>query len=110
MVRLRSASLGNLLAISLAMLLPASVLAQTSESHTTVRHHHETVEEQPAEIAQAEDAIQKGNFTSAETLLKKAVERDPDNKETWAYQAGFDLGICLTRLGRLVEQTIQFRK
>src|SRR3984957_16589161 len=110
MVRLRSASLGNLLAISLAMLLPASVLAQTSESHTTVRHHHETVEEQPAEIAQTEDAIQKGNFTSAETLLKKAVERDPDNKEKWAYQAWFDLGFVLNRLGRADDSITAYRK
>jgi tetratricopeptide (TPR) repeat protein len=110
MVRLGSASLGNLLAISLVMLLPASAFAQTSESHTTVRHHHETVEEQPAEIAQAEDAIQRGNFASAETLLKKAVERDPDNKEKWVYQAWFDLGFVLNRLGRADESIEAYRK
>ena len=45
------------------------------DSHTTVRHHRETVDDQPAEIAQAEDAIQKNDFSSAETLLKKALER-----------------------------------
>ena len=55
---------------------------------------------QPPEIAQAEDAIQKNDFTGAETLLKKALDKDPKN-----YQAWFDLGFVLNRLGR-VEDSI----
>ena len=55
----------------LLMTLVAYCFAQT---HTTVRHHREAVEEQPAEIAQAEEAIQKSDFASAQSLLKKALE------------------------------------
>ena len=47
---------------------------QTIESHTTVRHHRELVEDQPPEIAQAETAIQKNDFAAAETLLQKALD------------------------------------
>jgi len=79
-----------------------AVLAQT---HTTVRHHRELVEEQPAEIAQAEDAIQKGDFAAAEALLKKAIEKDANN-----YQAWFDLGFVLNRLGRADESIAAYRK
>ena len=53
-------------------------VAQSIDSHTTIRHHRETVEDQPPEIAQAEEAIQKGDFSSAETLLKKAIDSDPE--------------------------------
>ena len=70
-----------------------------AQDHTTVRHHKERIDDQPPEIAQAEDAIQKNDFSGAETLLKKAIEKDPKN-----YQAWFDLGFVLNRLrprGRL---------
>jgi len=100
---------------SLAILFTAAALttpaiAQTIDSHTTVRHHREVVEDQPAEIARAEDAIQKNDFPSAETLLKKALENDPDNKEKWAFQAWFDLGFVLNRLGRAEESIAAYRK
>jgi Flp pilus assembly protein TadD len=101
-------------AISLAVFMAAAsatgAVGQSIDSHTTVRHHRETIEDQPPEIAQAEDAIQKGNFSSAETLLKKAVERDPENKEKWAYQAWFDLGFVLNRLGRSDDSIAAYRK
>jgi Flp pilus assembly protein TadD len=101
-------------AISLAAFMAAAsatgAIAQSIESHTTIRHHRETIEDQPPEIAQAEDAIQKGNFPSAETLLKKAVERDPENKEKWAYQAWFDLGFVLNRLGHSDDSIAAYRK
>lgn len=79
-----------------------SALAQT---HTTVRHHREVVEEQPAEIAQAEDAIQKNDFSDAESLLKKALDKDPNN-----YQGWFDLGFVLNRLSRSDESIAAYRK
>ena len=59
----------------------------------------------PPEIAQAEDAIQKNDFTGAETLLKKALDEDPHN-----YQAWFDLGFVLNRLGRADESIAAYRK
>ncbi len=77
-------------------------LAQT---HTTVRHYKERIDDTPPEIAQAEDAIQKRDFTGAETLLKKAIDKDPDN-----YQAWFDLGFVLNRLGRADESIAAYRK
>jgi tetratricopeptide (TPR) repeat protein len=94
----------------LATFLPTMASAQTIESHTTVRHHRETVEEQPAEIAKAEDAIQNGDFSSAEALLKKALDRDPDTKEKWVYQAWFDVGFVLNRLGRANDSIGAYRK
>ncbi len=82
--------------------LCAVALAQT---HTTVRHYKERIEEQPPEIAQAEDAIQKNDFTAAETLLKKALDKDPNN-----YQAWFDLGFVLNRLGRVEDSIHAYRQ
>jgi Flp pilus assembly protein TadD len=76
-----------------------------AQTHTTVRHHKELVEVQPAEIAQAEDAIQKNDFAGAETLLRKAVDKDPNN-----YQAWFDLGFVLNRLNRTDESIAAYRK
>src|SRR5271165_3179711 len=77
-------------------------LAQT---HTTVRHYKERIDDTPPEIAQAEDAIQKSDFTGAEMLLRKAIEKDPNN-----YQAWFDLGFVLNRLGRSDESIAAYRK
>jgi tetratricopeptide (TPR) repeat protein len=76
-----------------------------AQTHTTVRHHKELVEDQPAEIAQAEDAIQKNAFPAAEALLKRAIEKDANN-----YQAWFDLGFVLNRLGRSDESIAAYRK
>ena len=90
----------TVLLISLAV----SACAQT-QTHTTIRHHREVIEEQPAEIAQAEDAIEKNNFAAAETLLKKALDRDPKN-----YLAWFDLGFALNRLGRTEDSIHAYRQ
>ena len=48
-----------------------------AQNHTTVRHYKERVDDTPPEIAQAEDAIQKNDFTSAEALLKKVSTKIP---------------------------------
>ena len=110
--------------------------AQTIDTHTTVRHHREQVVDQPAEIAQAEDAIEKKDFALAETLLKKAIEsqlkdgqlkddeqkndselqkntqlqKDPDSKAPWLYQAWFDLGFALNGLNRADDSIAAYRK
>ncbi len=80
--------------ISTATLVVGLVACGFAQTHTTVRHHREVVEEQPAEIAQAEEAIQKGDFASAQPLLKKALEKDPKS-----YLAWFDLGFVENKLG-----------
>jgi Flp pilus assembly protein TadD len=79
-----------------------SLLAQT---HTTVRHYKERIDETPPEIVKAEDDIQKNNFSSAEPLLKQALEKDPNN-----YQAWFDLGFVLNKLSRPDESIAAYRK
>jgi Flp pilus assembly protein TadD len=86
----------------LLIVLTACALAQT---HTTVRHYKERIDDTPLEIAQAEDAIQKNDFTGAETLLKRAIDKDPNN-----YQAWFDLGFVLNRLARTDESIAAYRK
>jgi len=94
----------------LAILLSTTAFAQVIDTHTTVRHHREAVVDQPAEIAQAENAIQKSDFASAEALLKKALDRDPNNKEAWSYQAWFDLAFALNGLNRADESIAAYRK
>src|ERR1700682_4408427 len=86
----------------LLIALTAAALAQT---HTTIRHYKERIDDTPPEIAQAEDAIQKNDFTGAETLLKKAIDKDPKN-----YQAWFDLGFVLNRLGRVEDSIHAYRQ
>jgi Tfp pilus assembly protein PilF len=81
-----------------------------AQTHTTIRHHRELVDNTPPEIAQAEDAIQKNDFTSAETLLKKALDKDPSKSQAWSYQAWFDLGFVLNRLARPDESIAAYRK
>jgi tetratricopeptide (TPR) repeat protein len=92
---------------ALIFVVAAYVSAQT---HTTVRHYKERVDDQPPEIAQAEDHIQKDDFTGAETLLKKALDKDSNNYQAWFYQAWFDLGFVLNRLGRADESIAAYRK
>ncbi len=89
-------------AISIAAAVTAIAAAQT---HTTVRHYKERIDEQPPEIAQAEAEIQKNEFAAAEPLLKKVVDKDPNN-----YQAWFDLGFILNRLNRPDESVAAYRK
>src|SRR5580658_8223827 len=76
-----------------------------AQDHTTVRHYQERIDDQPPEIAQAEDAIQKGDFAGAETLLKKALDKDPNNFQAW-----FDMGFTLNRLERTDESIAAYRK
>jgi Flp pilus assembly protein TadD len=97
-----------------AILLIAAWLAVcgvvVAQTQTTVRHYKERIDDTPPEIAQAEDAIQKNDFAAAETLLKKALDKGPNNDQTWSYQAWFDLGFVLNRLGRADESIAAYRK
>src|SRR6266481_10440 len=88
-----------------AILLIALTAVAFAQSHTTVRHYKERIDDTPPEIAQAEDAIQKNDFTGAETLLKKSIDKDPRN-----YQAWFDLGFVLNRLGRVEDSIHAYRQ
>ena len=88
-----------------AILLIAVTAVAFAQTHTTVRHYKERIDDTPPEIAQAEDAIQKNDFTAAETLLKKAIDKDPKN-----YQAWFDFGFVLNRLGRVEDSIHAYRQ
>src|SRR5271156_6452584 len=88
--------------LSVVFALTTCALAQT---HTTIRHYKERIDDTPPEIAQAEDAIQKNDFTAAEPLLKTALEKDPNNFQAW-----FDLGFTYNRLGRADEAIAAYRK
>src|ERR1035441_9781903 len=92
-------------AILLTVVLLAACAVTFAQTHTTVRHYKERVDDTPPEIAQAEDAIQKNDFAAAEALLKKALDKDPNN-----YQAWFDLGFVLNRLARPDESIAAYRK
>ena len=76
-----------------------------SQTHTTVRHYKERIDETPPEIAQAEADIQKKDFAAAEPLLKRALEKDPNNFLAW-----FDLGFVLNALDRKDESIAAYRK
>jgi Flp pilus assembly protein TadD len=91
--------------ITSAIFLTVLTASAFAQDHTTIRHYKERVDDTPPEIAQAEDAIQKNDFAGAETLLKKAIDKAPDN-----YQAWFDLGFVLNRLGRADESIAAYRK
>ena len=98
----------RLRALLLAGLLAASGMlwAQTSSSKT-VRHHKVAVEDQsqPAELTQAESAIEKKDYATAEPLLKKVVAAQPTN-----YQAWFDLGFLYNALGKTDESIAAYRQ
>jgi Flp pilus assembly protein TadD len=98
-------SVGRCRRASNAILLIVLSTYAFAQSRPTIRHHREIIDDTPPEIAQAEDAIQKNDFASAEPLLKKAVNKDPNN-----YQAWFDLGFVLNRLNRPDESIAAYRK
>ena len=91
---------------TLFLILATCALSQT---HPATRPRKEPIrvplEDQPTELAQAEEAIQKNDFTTAESLLKKAIQRDPKN-----YQAWFDLGFVYNRLRRTEESIHAYRQ
>jgi tetratricopeptide (TPR) repeat protein len=75
-------------------------------SSRTIRHTR-VVEpgSQPPELTQAEDAIQKRDYTAAEPLLRKVVEHDPGNYVAW-----FDLGFLENAVGKVDESIAAYRK
>src|SRR6266566_965995 len=87
------------------ILATALALAQTNPKASRKEPIRVPLEDQPTELAQAEEAIQKNDFTTAESLLKKTIRRDPKN-----YQAWFDLGFVYNRLRRTEESIHAYRQ
>lgn len=72
----------------------------------TVRHHKIAVEDpNAANLAQAETAIQKKDFSSALDLLNKVVAADPKNYEAW-----FDLGFVNNAIGKTPDAIAAYRQ
>ena len=99
---------GTLLAVAAGLALsalPAGAAGQ--QSGQTVRHHKlaEPEESVPPELLQAESALDKKDFASAEGLLQQVVAHDARN-----YRAWFDLGFAYTGLDRRDEAIAAFRK
>jgi tetratricopeptide (TPR) repeat protein len=80
--------------------------AQTIDEHTTVRHHREVDDSNhAAEIAQAEDAMAKKDFASAEKTLLEVTTKDAQN-----YRAWFDLAFLYNASDRQSQSIEAYRK
>jgi tetratricopeptide (TPR) repeat protein len=96
--------------LEIAWLLAVFCLGGISHAQATGQtvRHHKIVEQDssfPPELSQAEAAIEKKDYASAEPLLKKVVAADPGN-----YQAWFDLGFVSNALGNTPEAIKDYRK
>src|ERR1700733_1754012 len=96
--------------ICLALLLVGVCLGGTDlaqDTSQTVRHHKVVEQDSsfPPELTQAEAAIEKHNYASAEPLLKKVVVADPNNFQAW-----FDLGFVYNALGNAPDSIAAYRK
>lgn len=74
-------------------------------SSRTIRRTRVLKEAAAPELAQAEEAIQKQDYATAEPLLQKVVDRDPTNYVAW-----FDLGFVKNGLGKVEESIAAYRK
>jgi tetratricopeptide (TPR) repeat protein len=75
-------------------------------SSETIRHTRVAEEDAgAAQLAQAEDLIQKKNYKAAEPLLRQALEGDPANYVAW-----FDLGFVENGLGNTEDSIAAYRK
>jgi Tfp pilus assembly protein PilF len=87
---------------------PPAGQSSSQPGHRQVHHIQVPVEDapaQPAELTAAEAAIQKKDYSAAEPLLRKLVERDPSSYEGW-----FDLGFVENALGNLDASIAAYRK
>ena len=91
----------------IVLIAALAVSAQAQSSSKTVRHHKVAVDDpsSPPELIQAESAIEKQDYSTAEPLLKKVVGQDPENFAAW-----FDLGFVYNALGRTEESIAAYRK
>jgi tetratricopeptide (TPR) repeat protein len=73
----------------------------------TVRHHKiaEQDPSSPPELTQAEAAMEKQDYATAEPLLQKVVAADSTNYVAW-----FDLGFLYTALGKAEDSIAAYRK
>ncbi len=94
----------SLAILTVIVLTLPTLAAQTAGK--TVRHHKVAVEDpsSPPELIQAESAIERKDYATAEPLLKKVVESDPANYAAW-----FDLGFVYNALNRTDDAIVAYR-
>ncbi len=86
----------------------SSSASQSSSTHRSGHHIRVSDDDssaQPAELTEAEAAIEKQNYAAAEPLLQKLVERDATSYVGW-----FDLGFVENALGNVEASTAAYRK
>src|SRR5271166_702200 len=87
---------------------PPEQTSAQSPTHRSVHHIRVPDEDsptQPVELTAAEAAIEKQNYSAAEPLLRKLVERDPTSYVAW-----FDLGFVENALGKMEDSITAYRK
>ena len=84
----------------------------SDKQESSSRHsgHHvrvpvDNTESQPPELTEAESAINKKDYATAQLLLHKLVEREPSNYVGW-----FDLGFVENALGNVDQSIADYRK
>src|SRR5438309_1043002 len=95
------------LCLALVFCLAIAQVISAAQTGKAVRHHKVAVEDpsSPPELTQAEAAIEKKDYATAEPLLKKVVERDGNNYAAW-----FDLGFLYNALGKSEDSISAYRK
>ena len=69
--------------LCIAVLASAALLSART-THTTVRHHREeVVDESAAKLTQAQEAIERRDFSAARDLLTKYTALEPDDYRGW---------------------------
>jgi tetratricopeptide (TPR) repeat protein len=77
-----------------------------TNSHRSVHHIQVPVEDsQPLELTQAEAAIEKQSYATAEPLLRRLLDREPTSYVGW-----FDLGFVENALGKVNDSIAAYRK
>jgi Flp pilus assembly protein TadD len=97
-----AANRGKLI-LMLALACAGSLSAQTSKP--TVRHHRVAEDFGSATLVQAEAAMGKNDYRTAETALHQAVQNDPQN-----YRAWYDLGLVYSATQRAPDAIAAYRK
>jgi tetratricopeptide (TPR) repeat protein len=104
---MRLASTGLIWASGFCMVVALAAISLAQNTGTTIRRHKVEVRDPmfPPELLQAEDDIQKQDYSRAEPLLEKVVAQNPAN-----YQAWFDLGFVANALGKPEQSIAAYRK
>ena len=94
-----------ILLVVLITVLGCTINLSAQMTGKTVRHHKQAVEDpSQAALTQAESAIEKKDYATAETSLQKLLERDAAN-----YRAWFDLGFVYNATGKKEDSINAYR-